>query len=101
MQINRSSGALWPTGIPEQGAILDGEAPKLPKAVLRGDFGHRCRAGSALAQRPPRHMHAAEQQIMLWADAQMLLATHPQSPFRNPDRLTDLRDKERPFRVLL
>src|SRR5215468_5987664 len=46
-------------------------------------------------------MQAAEQQVAFWPYAQLLLATHPQGPFRYADRLANFRDVERFLRILL
>src|SRR5215831_11352629 len=78
----------------KQRLIFDGKAAELPEAVARSDGGHRCRVRLCLSQRPPRQMHAAEQQITLGRHSQMLLAALAQCPLRNPDRLAHLRNEE-------
>src|SRR6516162_274560 len=46
-------------------------------------------------------MQAAEQQVALWPNPQLLPAAHPQGSFRYADRLAELRDVKRLIRVLL
>src|SRR5690349_24322474 len=46
-------------------------------------------------------MHAAQEQVALWPDAEVLLAAHPQGPFRNANCFAYLRDVERLLRVVL
>src|SRR5262249_6685367 len=85
----------------EQSLVVDREPPKVREAKLRRDGRYSCRIGRRLTQRPSRLMHAAQQEVALWARSQILLAAHAQRSLRDPDRLADLQDIEWFSRVLL
>jgi hypothetical protein len=54
-----------------------------------------------VSQRAPHQMQAAQQQITLRPDSQMLVTAPPQRAVGNPDRLAYLGNVEWLFRVLL
>src|SRR6185369_4181945 len=75
--------------LPEHRLVFACELAELPETVARGDFGHGGGSRIALAEVPPRKLHAAHQKEMLGAGPQLLLATDPQRPLGHSDGFAD------------
>src|SRR5215472_3751750 len=79
----------------KQRFVFHREPAELPEPVAGGELGDGGAAGAALAQRSAQQVHPAEQQVVLWPHAQMLLAARQERALRCADRAAQLRDVDR------
>src|SRR5690349_6557139 len=81
--------------------VIAREAAEMPETEPGSDIGHGGFVRCGRAQCAMGKAHAAQEKIMLRTNAELLLATCPECPFRHADRGANFRHIQRTIRIAL